>query len=149
VIETTLQTPRSVQKEGEEVLQELEQRFPCRPWSRPWRARLSPCSPWRSTVGQRSTCSLGGPHAGAGGCPKEAVTPWKAHIGAGSCQDLRTVERGAHAGAGLLVGLVTPWGDRNPHFLSLCATRREELEKIRSEVEPGNKGGVGERCFKI
>ena len=29
--ETTLQTPRSVQKEGEEVLQALEQRFPPQP----------------------------------------------------------------------------------------------------------------------
>ncbi|GAB0193217.1 epimerase family protein SDR39U1 [Grus japonensis] len=25
----------------------------------------------------------GGPHARAGGCPKEAVTPWEAHAGAG------------------------------------------------------------------
>ena len=29
---TTLQTPRSVKKEGEEVLQVLEQRFPCSLW---------------------------------------------------------------------------------------------------------------------
>ena len=29
---TTLQTPRSVKKEGEEVLQGLEQRFSCSPW---------------------------------------------------------------------------------------------------------------------
>ena len=29
---TTLQTPRSVKKEGEEVLQALEQRFPCSLW---------------------------------------------------------------------------------------------------------------------
>jgi len=34
--ETTLQTPRSLKKEGEEVLQALEQRFPCSPWRRPW-----------------------------------------------------------------------------------------------------------------
>ena len=32
VRETTLQTPRSVKKEGEEVLQAPEQRFPCSPW---------------------------------------------------------------------------------------------------------------------
>ena len=32
----------------------------------------------------------GGPHAGAAGCPKEAVTLWGAHAGAGSCQDLWT-----------------------------------------------------------
>jgi len=30
------------------------------------------------------------PHAGAGGCLKEAVTPWGAHTGAGPWQDLRT-----------------------------------------------------------
>ena len=36
VRETTPQTPRSVRKEGEEVLQALEQRFPCSPWKRPW-----------------------------------------------------------------------------------------------------------------
>ena len=32
VRKTTLQTPRSVKKEGEEVLQVLEQRFPCSLW---------------------------------------------------------------------------------------------------------------------
>jgi len=32
VRETTLQTARSVKKEREEVLQALEQRFPCSPW---------------------------------------------------------------------------------------------------------------------
>jgi len=55
--ETALQSPRSVKKEGEEVLQLLEQRFPCSPWWRPWWHRLSPCSPWRSMVEQISTCS--------------------------------------------------------------------------------------------
>ncbi|KAK4818955.1 hypothetical protein QYF61_022342 [Mycteria americana] len=29
---TTLQTPRSAEKDGEEVLQVPEQRFPCSPW---------------------------------------------------------------------------------------------------------------------
>ncbi|XP_032546009.1 suppression of tumorigenicity 5 protein isoform X3 [Chiroxiphia lanceolata] len=32
----------------------------------------------------------GRPHARAGGCPKEAVTPWEAHAGAGSWKDLWT-----------------------------------------------------------
>jgi len=35
VREMTLQSPRSVKKEGEEVLKVLEQRFPCGPWRRP------------------------------------------------------------------------------------------------------------------
>ena len=34
--------------------------------------------------------ACGGPHTGAGGCLKEAVTPWEAHTGAGSWQDLQT-----------------------------------------------------------
>jgi len=47
--------------------------------------------PWRSTVEQISTCSpWKGPHAGAGGCLKEAVTSWGACAGAGCCQDLQT-----------------------------------------------------------
>jgi len=42
-------------------------------------------------VEQISTCSLWkGPHPGAGGCLKEAVTLWGACAGAGSWQDLRT-----------------------------------------------------------
>jgi len=32
----SLQPPRSVQKEGREVPQALEQKFRCSPWSRPW-----------------------------------------------------------------------------------------------------------------
>ena len=62
--ETTLQTPRSVKKEGEEVLQAPEKRFPC--------------SPWRSTVEQISTCSLWRtPHQSRWMHPKVAVTPWR------------------------------------------------------------------------
>jgi len=34
VSERALQTPRSVKKEGEEVLQVVDQRFPCSPWRR-------------------------------------------------------------------------------------------------------------------
>lgn len=65
-----LQTPRSVKKEGEEVFQVPEQRFPCSLWRRLWWCRLSPavhgrskwgrhstdyphCSPWRRTCGSR------------------------------------------------------------------------------------------------
>jgi len=39
------------------------------------------------------------------------------------------------------------WTDHNPHSPSPCATGREEVEKIRNEVEPGKKGGVGQACF--
>jgi len=44
----------------------------------------------QSMVKQVSTCSPWKGPARAGGCLKEAVTPWGAHAGAGSCQDLRT-----------------------------------------------------------
>jgi len=37
----------------------------------------------------------------------------------------------------------------NPIPHSPALLRGEELQKMRNEVEPGKKGGVGERCFKI
>jgi len=40
--------------------------------------QISTCRPWKGT------------YARAGGCLKEAVTPWGACAGAGSCQDLQT-----------------------------------------------------------
>jgi len=40
--------------------------------------QISTCSPWK------------GPHAGAGGCLKEAVAQWGDRAGTGSCQDLQT-----------------------------------------------------------
>lgn len=43
------------------------------------------------------------------------------------------------------------WGELTsisfPHHPGLL--RREEVEKIWNEVEPGKKRGVGESCFKI
>ena len=36
-----------------------------------------------------------------------------------------------------------------PIAVPLRHSRGEEVEKIRSKVEPGKKGGVGGRCFKI
>ena len=61
---TTPQTPRSVKKEGEEVLQAPEQRD-------------SPAA--RGEDHGEAGCpsaAHGGPHAAAGGCPKEAATLW-------------------------------------------------------------------------
>jgi len=118
VRETTLQKPRSLKKEGEEVLQVPEQRLPCSPWSRPWWGRLCPCSPWRSMVEQISTCSLGRtPHwsrwVSKGGCDPLG-SPALEQAPGGTCGPM---EREAHAGAGLLAGLVTLWGD--PRWSSL------------------------------
>jgi len=53
--EIAVQTPRPVKKEREEVLQALEQRFPCSPWSRSRYSNLYFCRPWRTTVQQIST----------------------------------------------------------------------------------------------
>jgi len=42
------------------------------------------CSPHGCPQQSRSPpAARGGPHAGAGGCPKEAVIPWGAHAGSG------------------------------------------------------------------
>ena len=46
----------------------------------------------------------------------------------------------------------TTWEEltQTPHSPSPCAARQgEEVEKTRSKVKPGKKGGVGGRCFKI
>lgn len=40
----TTQTPWSVQKEGVELLQVPELRFPCRPWCSPWRRSCVPAA---------------------------------------------------------------------------------------------------------
>jgi len=57
-----------------------------------------PLQPMEVHGGADSTCSpWKGPHAGAGGCLKEAVTPWGARAGAGSWLDLWTHgERSPH-----------------------------------------------------
>ena len=77
------------------------------------RQAVPPAAHGRPRWSRYPPAARGGPHAGAGGCPKDAVTPWEARAGAGSWQNLRTrgpMERGAHAEARLLAGLVTPWG---------------------------------------
>jgi len=67
VRETTLQTPRSVTRCS-------------RHWSRGCAAA---CAEDHGEAGCRPA-DHGGPHTGAGGCPKKAVNPWEAHTGAGS-----------------------------------------------------------------
>jgi len=62
-------------------------------------------------VEQISTRSLWkGPHAGAGGCLKEADPRGEPTLEQASARTCRSMERGAHARAGLLAGLVTKWG---------------------------------------
>ena len=97
VTATTLETPRSVQKEEEEVLQTQEQRLPCSPWSRPWWGRMCSCNPWRSTVEQvdaQRKLWLCGEFA-VERAPGRTCGP---------------TERRSHVGSGFLAGLVTPQG---------------------------------------
>ena len=86
--------------------------------------------PWRLTLEQISTCSHGGPHTGAGGCPKEAVTcgkPVLEQAPGGTCDPM---ERGAQAGAGLLAGPMTPRGTH--------------AGAVGEELQPVGRTNVGE-----
>lgn len=69
VRKTVLQTPRSVKKEGEDVPQALNHRFPCSPWKRLW-------------------CCMLSPHKRRGMCPEGSCGPWKPYSGANSWQKL-------------------------------------------------------------
>jgi len=151
VCETTLQTSRSVQKEGQEVLQAPEQRFPCSPWSRPWQGRLCPCSPRRSMVEQRPTCSLGRtPRRSRGLCPKEAVTHGEPMWEQAPGRTCGPMERGAHARAGLLAGLVTPWkGPMLEQFVKSCTCGNNPCwSSLWREYFPweGPHAGAGAEC---
>lgn len=80
--ERALQIPKSVEKEGWEVLQVLDDRFPCNTWRRP----MSP---------------------GAGGCAVNEVVacgePTQDQDPGGTSSSWREV----HTGTGFLAGLVT------------------------------------------
>ena len=70
-----------------------------------WSRYPSTCSPWK------------GPHAGAGGCLKEAVTPWGVCAGAGSWQDLQTPGERSPCQSRYSGRACDPVGD--PHWSSL------------------------------
>ena len=74
----------------------------CSPWNAPMLEQfMKNCSLWEGPTLEKfmeDCLPWEGPHAGAGGCPKEAGTPWEAHTGAGSWQDL------------------WPHGKRSPHW---------------------------------
>jgi len=74
---TALQTPRSAQKEGRRCSRH-QNRGSLQPVEQTVVRQAVPCShggPWWS---RSPPVARGEPHAGAGGCPKEAVTPWGA-----------------------------------------------------------------------
>jgi len=74
--EITLQTPRSVKKEGEEVLQAPEQ-IPLQHVEQTMVSQAVPLQPMEVLGGAEIHLQpKEDPPAGAGGCPKETVTPW-------------------------------------------------------------------------
>jgi len=119
--------------------------------------QISTCSPWK------------GPHAGAGGCLKEAVTLWGARAGAGSCQDLQTCgERslwqsrfagracdpmGDSRWSSLFLKDCTQWkGPMLGQFVKSCSPwERTHIGKVCGELSPmtGTSCWSRGRCFKI
>jgi len=78
------------------------------------------CSPWK------------GPHAGAGGCLKQAVSPWGARTGAGSCQDLWTRAERRPCWSRFASRSCDPVGD--PHWSSLFLKDCTPWERTHNEV---------------
>jgi len=107
-----------VKKEGEEILQVLEQRFfPAAHEEDHGEAGCPPAVHRGPQTSKYPPAAHRRPHTGAGGCLEEAVTPRQACTGAASCQDVWTHGvRGTCAGGGLLAGFVTPWG--HPRWIS-------------------------------
>lgn len=105
----------AVMQEGKQYCR--QQRSPHSPW---WRPRWGSCAP-----------AAGGSHCGAGGCVKEAVTPWKARDGAGSGQHHWTQEERRLQWSRFAVVML--WGDTSwgRLFLKDCTLWEESmLEKF-------------------
>lgn len=117
VRKTALQTPRSVKKEQEEVLQH-ERRLPWSPL-RPMVEQISTYSLWR-TPQQRWGVLKGGWDTMESICWSRTCGP---------------MEKGAHTGARWLAGLVNPLGD--PCWSSSWRTAaRGKLEKFKENCFP-------------
>lgn len=117
VRDTTQQTPRSVEKEGDEALQALEPRFPCSLWEGLLLGKLEGgLLPWD------------GPHAEAEEC--DELFPWEEDEMFPSLEKEGAAEKMSNETAKLQI----------PHPpVSLAG---EEIEKIGSEdVEEGRGGG--------
>jgi len=92
-----------------------------------------------------------GAYAGAGGCLKEAVTPWGARTGAGSCQDLQTrgersPRRSRSAGRAL-----TLWGPtlEQPVPEGLHPAGGTHAGAVREELQPVGRTHIGEVCGEL
>ena len=96
--ETTLQTPRSVEKEGEECARDVgAESLPLDLVMKTMVRQVSPCRPWRSMVEQISTCSLW-------------RTPYRSRqIPKGSCDPVESPRWSR-----LLAGHVAQWRERSP-----------------------------------
>ena len=121
--ETTLQTPRSV-KEGGGGAQDVGSES--LPLQLAMKTRVRQVVPLQSTDGPRWSryppVASGGPHAGVGGCLKEAVTPWGGHVGAGFCQDLQTCGERSPCWSSLFLKDCTPWkGPTLGQFVKSCS----------------------------
>jgi len=124
VRETTLQTPRSGKKEGEEVLKTADgaEIFPLQPVMKTLvRQAVAGCS-WRSMVEQTSTCS-------------PWRTPrWSRRMPEGSCDPV-----GSPCWSRLLPGPVDPWTERSPCW-SRFAGRA---------CDPAGRTHIGEVCGEL
>ncbi|GAB0175689.1 EH domain-containing protein 4 [Grus japonensis] len=106
----------------------------------------------------------GGPHAGAGGCPKEAVAPWEARAGAGSWQDLWPHEERSPCWSRFAGRTCDPMGDptleqsvpeglhpmegTHPHWKNCSPWEGLMLEKLMEDCLPweGPQAGAGAEC---
>ena len=87
--EKTPQTLRSVQKEGRRCSRCRSRDSPAARGEDHGEADCPPAAQGAPRGSRSLPAAQGGPHAGAGGCPKEAVTLWEARAGAASWQELR------------------------------------------------------------
>lgn len=122
-----------------EVLQSLEQRFPCSPWKRPWRSTQN-LQPMEDHVGTDThTAAHGGPIGAGGEALKEATAHEDPMLEQASVRNC-SLQRGAHAGAGFLAGAVGLWSGL---FLKDCALwKRLVLEQFMKSCDGGKNTGA-------
>jgi len=102
--------------------------------------QISTCSPWK------------GPHARAGGCLKEAATPWEACTGAGSWQDLWTCGERSPCRSRFAGRACDPMGD--PHVEQSVPEGLHPVEgthtgAVCEELQPMGRTYVGEVCREL
>lgn len=144
--ETSLQTPKTLEKQREEVLQVPEQRFPCSLWYRPWWARLFPWIPEDHSGSDTHLEPTASPILEQMGVP-QSCSPWTSHTGAGSWQELQSVEKRPHW-CTFSHGIWEPM--RDPHcsspFLrdSSMLWKEHMEEQVCEELPPMGMTRIGE-----